>query len=76
VSRVGKSGVNFRVISRRSTPTEVKEEEEEEEAYIHFVAVAFNGTGQRVMTSDDGGETWTAYAAANTNQWASVTYRP
>ena len=76
VSRVGKSGVNFRVISRRSTPTEVKEEEEEEEAYIHFVAVArdFGSIGnQRVMTSPDG-ITWKARTAANANGWNSVTY--
>jgi hypothetical protein len=38
-----------------------------------FVAVAFNGTGNRVMTSPDG-ITWTIRTSAADNQWISVTY--
>ena len=38
-----------------------------------FVAVAYCGSGNRVMTSPDG-ITWTARNAAAENQWASVTY--
>ncbi|WP_375446223.1 T9SS type A sorting domain-containing protein [uncultured Fibrella sp.] len=38
-----------------------------------FVAVAFNGTGNRVMTSPDG-ITWTSRSSAADNQWRSITY--
>jgi hypothetical protein len=38
-----------------------------------FVAVAFSGIGNRVMTSPDG-ITWTIRTSAADNQWASVTY--
>ncbi len=38
-----------------------------------FVAVAFSGTGNRVMTSPDG-STWTIRTSAADNQWISVTY--
>jgi hypothetical protein len=38
-----------------------------------FVAVAFTGTGNRVMTSPDG-ITWTARTSAVDNYWTSVTY--
>jgi hypothetical protein len=38
-----------------------------------LVAVAFSGTGNRVMTSPDG-ITWTARSSAADNQWLSVTW--
>ena len=39
-----------------------------------FVAVAFNGTGNRVMTSTDA-NTWTSRASSNdTNDWRGITY--
>ena len=38
-----------------------------------FVAVAYSGTGNRVMTSPDG-INWTARTSAADNQWLSVTY--
>jgi len=38
-----------------------------------FVAVASDGSINRVMTSSDG-VTWTVQSAAEANQWASVTY--
>ena len=38
-----------------------------------FVAVAFTGTGNLVMTSPDG-ITWTAQQSMGNNNWASVTY--
>ena len=38
-----------------------------------FVAVALNGTGNRVMTSPDG-TNWTSRTSAADNQWLSVTY--
>ncbi len=38
-----------------------------------FVAVAENGTGDRVMTSPDG-ITWASQTSAADNQWISVTY--
>ena len=38
-----------------------------------FVAVAGNGTGNRVMTSPDG-TNWTARTSAADNTWDSVTY--
>ena len=40
-----------------------------------FVAVAWSGTGNRVMTSPDG-ITWTARTSAADNQWHSVTWAP
>jgi len=38
-----------------------------------FVAVAYSGTGNRVMTSPDG-ITWTIRTSAADNDWAGVTY--
>jgi hypothetical protein len=38
-----------------------------------LVAVAFSGTGNRVMTSPDG-ITWTARSSAADNTWFSVTW--
>ena len=38
-----------------------------------FVAVAFSGTGNRVMTSSDG-ITWTSSTSVPDNNWRSVTY--
>ncbi|MEK0415855.1 MAG: hypothetical protein RL352_1252, partial [Actinomycetota bacterium] len=38
-----------------------------------FVAVAYTGTGNRVMTSPDG-ITWTAQSSAADNAWMSVTW--
>lgn len=38
-----------------------------------FVAVAFDGTGNRVMTSPDG-ITWTSRTSAADNAWQNVTY--
>ena len=38
-----------------------------------FVAVAYTGAGNRVMTSPDG-TTWTSRTSAADNQWHSVTY--
>jgi hypothetical protein len=38
-----------------------------------FVAVAYTGTGNRVMTSPDG-ITWSSRTSAADNQWTSVTY--
>lgn len=38
-----------------------------------YVAVAFNGTGKRVMTSPDG-FTWTSQAASVDNNWQSVVW--
>ena len=40
-----------------------------------FVAVAFSGTGNRVMTSPDG-ITWTARTSAADNDWRSVCWSP
>ena len=40
-----------------------------------FVAVAFSGTGNRVMTSPDG-ITWTARTSAADNDWAAVCWSP
>jgi hypothetical protein len=40
-----------------------------------FVAVAFTGTGNRVMTSPDG-VTWTARTSAANNSWRSVCWSP
>ncbi len=40
-----------------------------------FVAVAFSGTGNRVMTSPDG-ITWTARSSAADNDWYSVCWSP
>jgi hypothetical protein len=38
-----------------------------------FVAVAFSGTGNRVMTSPDG-ITWTTRTTPANNEWRSVTW--
>jgi hypothetical protein len=38
-----------------------------------FVAVAFSGSGNRVMTSPDG-ISWTSRSSAADNNWNSVTY--
>jgi predicted RecA/RadA family phage recombinase len=38
-----------------------------------FVAVSYNGSGNRVMTSPDG-ITWTSRSSAADNTWSSVTY--
>ena len=38
-----------------------------------FVAVAINGSGNRVMTSPDG-ITWTIRTSAANNNWSGVTY--
>ena len=37
-----------------------------------LVAVAYTGTGNRVMTSDDGGITWQTRTSAADNNWFSV----
>ena len=40
-----------------------------------FVAVAFSGTGDRVMTSPDG-ITWTTQTSASDNEWMRVNWSP
>ena len=40
-----------------------------------FVAVAYTGTGNRVMTSPDG-INWTIRSSAADNQWLSVCWSP
>ena len=37
-----------------------------------LVAVAYSGTGNRVMTSDDGGITWVTRVSAADNSWRSI----
>ena len=41
-----------------------------------LVAVAYSGTGNRVMTSDDGGVSWTIRSSAADNDWFAITYIP
>ena len=41
-----------------------------------LVAVAYSGTGNRVMTSDDGGVSWTIRSSAADNGWFAITYIP
>ena len=52
MSRVGKSGVIFRLISRKSTPTEVNEPVEED-AYITFAETTTNGGAAYSFNSDN-----------------------